>query len=311
MLFRIAPSNHPEVLLWHQLEQLQQHVLQPSASSYGQKLQQALDVAGTTHARLQLGPLPLLEPTLQLLPGDMRVLLLHYSPERDELYLAAVNVPDELNPEAVAVAASEAAKSKPPSNTKAGSAGALPGGSVKRVTLLGSVRVTKGKLQELCAGFRDYRRWLGKQLLEVSSTPMSPTASAAGVAAAAAARAAAAGSGAGSAAGCPAGKKGAGVKSSGGGAAAAVAGGGGGKTGGGKEGKGVVSGGPGGVEIPPWLPAGPVFGNEVNEQWRTLLAEVRVVNKTMTHHVHYFHVGPYGFLLFKRVDIQGCAIRVE
>jgi hypothetical protein len=148
------------------------------------------------------------------------------------------------------------------------------------------VRVTKEKLEELCVGFREYKRVLGKQVLEVSSTPMAPNASAAGVAAAVAAAAAsaaaatasaaAAGGGGGGGGAAAAGRKGAGAKSSGGGTgppppAASAAGGGGGKSGG-KETKGVAGGG--GLDIAPWTPPGPVFGAELNEQWRALLAQV-------------------------------------
>jgi hypothetical protein len=241
------------------MQQLQANVLQPSSAAQQQQFDQVLAALGVTHQRLALGQLPLLQPLVNALPGDLRVLLVHYSSELQQLLVLGV-APD---PADAAAAAAGADKPKP-KDPKAAAAAAPP---VTRVNLLGSIKLTEDQMVDLVRGFKEYRQWLQRYVLELSSVPLEGTLSAAGAAAAAAAEAEAAAAAEHGGKGSP-GKKG----------AAGAKAGKDSPTKGAKsdpKAKGAAAADAGAAALPPWIPAGKVYGAEPNNRWRELVAQVR------------------------------------
>jgi ribosomal protein L12E/L44/L45/RPP1/RPP2 len=241
------------------VQQLQSNVLQPSSAAQQQQFDQVLAALGVTHQRLALGAPPLLQPVVNALPADLRVLLVHYSSELQQLLVLGVT-PD---PAEAAAAAAGADKPKP-KDPKAAAAAAPP---VKRVNLLGSIKLTADQMADLVRGFKEYRQWLQRYVLELSGVPLEGTLSAAGAAAAAAAEAEAAAAAAEHGGKGSPGKKG----------AAGAKGGRESPTKGAKpdpKAKGAAADA-GAAGLPPWIPAGKVYGAEPNNRWRELVAQVR------------------------------------
>jgi hypothetical protein len=152
-----SPSEHPEVLAWRQLE--------AAASAGGggagasglvHHAAAVVAAAGATHARLQLGALPLLAPTVGMLPAAMRVLMFHFDESAEELFLVAANLPGQ----------QQNTSPGAPTTDPAATTTTNSGGSS---TVVASMHATEQDIRSLVSAFKSYRRQLGKQLLDVTT----------------------------------------------------------------------------------------------------------------------------------------------
>jgi hypothetical protein len=258
----------------------------------GMQVQQLLSLLGITNKRLQVPQPASLVPVLAQLQPHQRLLLLHHDKDKQQLVVAAWGMPGSGTPQgthpeatgSAAAAHTAAAAAAGPASSPGRGHSSSGGGQTARgrksaagtlnpaedaaavaaaaaaaaaaadvaatppAALLGSMPCTAQQLQELIAAFAAYSRQLQKAVVQAVSTAV-PVPAADPAAAAA-----------GSAVGAAGAKKpaaGAGAKA------------------GGKD-KGARDAG---AEVPPWLPPGPVFPTELNEQWQQLMQKVSLCSK--------------------------------
>lgn len=131
---------------------------------------------GVTNHQLQLPAPPLLQPAISQLPLDTRVLLLHHDPAQQQLHLVVLNRPTptpspqtDSAAEVAVTTGSKAKDAKTAAQLVAAPADPVSTPSAQSAPLLASMKLSNAELAELLHGFRQYRKWLAKHVLEMTS----------------------------------------------------------------------------------------------------------------------------------------------